>query len=922
VAELVDTISTDVALTEEENQTFQYLCKGSNGTDMHPDAHACRLKISLVLLGAPVSLPWDLTSEMQCYITKLAHVSANCRLSHDDERTLLQHCVCSEFDQRFRSGKYTAYRVLINKNRRSFLRAKAAGKEECNVELPPMPKGIGGRAWIYEWDGAGLTDWRDDKQLDVLIETFDMSRYNYQQNLSGFEAMQEIFNLINSNASESQTASALQNGYFLKLYDLFSGRTSLKLQNFGGGDFAASFATMCLAVKHDIYCKCVREDGEHTEKNSGLLSSLLLTMARKPGLAEVLTNLSNIPRPIARRGEESNAKDDLRLLLKSVIQDLQGLAQGDGQTMKRLLSRRVDALTKSRKFGYGGGFGGYGQTYKQLEEMAKEQERRLEEQLASMVDWPELKHLSIKWKSVAFLVVSPSRIFEMRKGSEDRWVLPCVSDHSCGARDLELVVQGAVPNDHHLVITTQDLEAFATSPLSVLGLAEWVERSSSSVEQVSEGLCFDVHAHPDAESKVAQDMHSRLVRDMKDFANEHNSSSLTLLRFLKTPHALMKQGTQETPELIQASKQIVELVRRLERQRESDMSYVLSSLPLVVKAANTVPISSLDRDEERRRRLFVLRRAAGSECNIGIGLLFCSVISSKSAQDLKRLNPYIQNTDDVLNLIVSSILHASRVGQVNRCLNEAKELQSELAALSAPSTSRDNTKVKQALERVAHKAGTLANLLSTKRHYMQTTEGRYTYDPRFLLFEFTWNMVLRKGQIELVHEFIGNVRAGKPLVKQMLMGGGKTTVVGPLLTLMLADGQSLVVQMMPPALLEQTKLTLRSTFSSIIKKQVFILNFDRSSRMTWQTVDKLVTAMRNRGVVLATATSIKSIQLKLIEELDVLRVRKYEISSPSPFFLFADVLLTFQNCEGRESQASSADGAPRACTCAGHADVS
>jgi hypothetical protein len=663
-------------------------------------------------------------------------------------------------------------------------------------------------------------------------------------------------------------------------------------------------------------------------------------MARKPGLADFLSNLSNIPRPIARRGQESNPNDDLRLLLKSVVQELQGLAQGDGQTMKRLLSRRVDALAKSRKFGYGGGGGsggyggnkgmsygyggyGYGQSYAQLEEMAKEQEKKLELQLASMVDWPELKHLSTKWKAAAVLVVSPSRTFEMDNGREDRWVLPCVSDHSCVARDLELVAQGAVPNDHHLVITSQDLDAFAAAPLSVLGLDDWVERGPGGVEKVSEGLCFDVQEHPDAQTKVARDMHSRLVCDMKEYADEHNSSFVTLCKFLQAPQALLAHDTQQTPELIQASVQLDNLIRCLERQRVSDMNYVLSSLPLVITAANTVPIASLDRDEERRRRLFLLRRAAGCECNIGLGLLFCSVISSKSAQDLNRLNPYIENTDNVLNLIVSSILHASRVGQVNRCLNEAKELQAELVALSVPSTSRDNTKVKQALERVAHKAGTLANLLSTKRHYMQKTEGlRYTYDPRFLLFEFTWNMVLRKGQIELVHEFIGNVRAGKPLVKQMLMGGGKTTVVGPLLTLMLADGQSLVVQMMPPALLEQTKLTLRSTFSSIIKKQVFILNFDRSSRMTWQTVDKLHTALRNRGVVLATATSIKSIQLKLIEELDVLRVRKYDISSPSPFCLFADALLTFQNCLGLETQASSTDGAPCACTCAGHADVS
>ncbi len=54
-----------------------------------------------------------------------------------------------------------------------------------------------------------------------------------------------------------------------------------------------------------------------------------------------------------------------------------------------------------------------------------------------------------------------------------------------------------------------------------------------------------------------------------------------------------------------------------------------------------------------------------------------------------------------------------------------------------------------------------------------------------------------------VHEFIVSVTSGEPLVKQMLMGGGKTTVVGPLLALMLADGERLVVQTMPPALVRQ-----------------------------------------------------------------------------------------------------------------------
>ena len=48
---------------------------------------------------------------------------------------------------------------------------------------------------------------------------------------------------------------------------------------------------------------------------------------------------------------------------------------------------------------------------------------------------------------------------------------------------------------------------------------------------------------------------------------------------------------------------------------------------------------------------------------------------------------------------------------------------------------------------------------------------------------------------------------------------------------MLADGERLVVQTMPPALLEQSKATRRETFFSIVRKRVFTLSFDRSSDM-------------------------------------------------------------------------------------------
>ena len=97
------------------------------------------------------------------------------------------------------------------------------------------------------------------------------------------------------------------------------------------------------------------------------------------------------------------------------------------------------------------------------------------------------------------------------------------------------------------------------------------------------------------------------------------------------------------------------------------------------------------------------------------------------------------------------------------------------------------------------------------------------------------------------------------------------TVVGPLLALLLGDGTQLIVQVMPPALLEQSKATLRATFSSIVRKRVFTLSFDRSSELSWATVDKLHSAARNRGIVLCTASTVKSIQLKALEKMDVIR---------------------------------------------------
>jgi hypothetical protein len=66
------------------------------GNDYHPDAHACRLKLSVVTVGlggdGSMTCPWSVAEEMEQYCKKHPYVSSACRLSVEEELLLLQLC--------------------------------------------------------------------------------------------------------------------------------------------------------------------------------------------------------------------------------------------------------------------------------------------------------------------------------------------------------------------------------------------------------------------------------------------------------------------------------------------------------------------------------------------------------------------------------------------------------------------------------------------------------------------------------------------------------------------------------------------------------------------------------------------------------------------------------------------------------------
>jgi hypothetical protein len=66
------------------------------GNDYHPDAHACRLKLSVVTVGlgqeSTMKCPWSVAEEMEEYAKKHVFVSSACRLTTEEEILLLQLC--------------------------------------------------------------------------------------------------------------------------------------------------------------------------------------------------------------------------------------------------------------------------------------------------------------------------------------------------------------------------------------------------------------------------------------------------------------------------------------------------------------------------------------------------------------------------------------------------------------------------------------------------------------------------------------------------------------------------------------------------------------------------------------------------------------------------------------------------------------
>jgi len=811
VFRMVSSCVSDTDLSKEEFQIFRIL--SLLNIDSHPDAHACRLKFSLATMASSMQCPWDVSMELEDYIRKVRVVSASCRLTSSEELSLLEMYT-----------RDTRNPHLLN--RLNFLRAVVHGNEQS---MGAKVRDFKGQANGTKEDGSLIT-----KSLSRAVLGMSQVPLNYP-----YRPVYSCF-------------------------DTYVDQTCIKDDMKNGGTSVGFFSAMSYSTPEGLIGMPALEylqkwvdsiDVTGTsfillyEMMTGTLDLKIRVMDNSYILAQLLLHTLSP----AESNKPLYPLSVLRVL--STHPDIAAMAP----KLERRSKSKLDLLKNTgilKKFG------------KQVYEffLSKKNEIR----------WPQV---SAEFQPPEYMV--PPCLFDL-KASDRIWTVPRVIDFSCEARILRPVVLDATPELASLTLSATDIRAFATHPLACIGLGTFCT-ARSRVERgqapVPDKVPFVVQHHPHSKSHIAISNQSRLVEDVEFYSKRENSLQTPALKYFYSSDVALYMNSPQGSEIAIAKQQVQALLTALRQLQTRDNDYMFRAIDFLTASANSSNFRArqLTEDEIVKRLGHNLGQTSGREVTLWFELLIGLLCSPTGTADLQGLNPYLADIALVENMTAGVLLTVNRLAQTTRCIALANDLANLLQRLSSlkPEVAQTDEPLYRAID---SKATTLAANLTAKRFYFQPVNDSFgglnmpafKYDPRFLVTEFTSTMILRESQVALIGKFMEAVRAGQSVCHQMIMGAGKTTVVGPLLALLLADGKSLVVQCVPNALLEMSRGVMRERFSTIFNKAVLTFYFDRFMRVTEGLYRKMYHARETRAVVITTPTAIKSFALKFVEIMHTL----------------------------------------------------
>ena len=222
---------SDATLSAEEAQLVRALADAAE--DQHPDAHACRLRLSLAALHTPMydALPWRLGEQLAGYAAKAAHVSFACRLPPADERQLLDRAL---------AAAEPPPAVALLKRRVKILKRWAppalGSSPRLDVELAvPLPAAPS----VPAFDGIDDRSCVSEGMIDALIGKMTTISYARPEGaLVGLPALQNLETWLGHGL---ELRGGRDDKGFLFLYELMCGHVLFRLLNDDKGHTLGTF---------------------------------------------------------------------------------------------------------------------------------------------------------------------------------------------------------------------------------------------------------------------------------------------------------------------------------------------------------------------------------------------------------------------------------------------------------------------------------------------------------------------------------------------------------------------------------------------------------------------------------------------------------------------------------------------------------
>ena len=222
---------------------------------------------------------------------------------------------------------------------------------------------------------------------------------------------------------------------------------------------------------------------------------------------------------------------------------------------------------------------------------------------------------------------------------------------------------------------------------------------------------------------------------------------------------------------------------------------------------------------------------------------------NRDADRFHDLNPHL-SVDEIHQLesdIQEMLVQATYVQQVKRVLKQIEVIKGE------PEELQEQLKL-------------LKNFIEGTRHY------EIEKHPEYLVLEYYADILLRPEQVQnldLLQIRDGKIHDRRHLgtALEMIMGGGKTTVLLPLLGILNADGENLSIGVLPSALLPSMSEILAERLGTSFKQTVEVVTVDRETSIDRNFLNRLQNICQGKKLMLMTETSFQSLYLNFIEHL-------------------------------------------------------